>query len=47
MFGAKGLNHDEDKNAVWEITWIDGLLVKKNQDYLAQPGTTDLLKLRN
>lgn len=47
MFGAKGLGHEEDKNAVWEIIWMDSLLAKKNQDHLAKPGTIDLLKFRN
>lgn len=34
MFGAKGLGHDEDKNAAGEIMGMDSLLAERNQDYL-------------
>lgn len=44
MFGAKGLGHDEDKNAAGEIIGTDSLLAKRNQDYLANPGIR-ILKL--
>lgn len=44
MFGAKGLGHDEHKNAAGEIIGTDRLLAKRNQDYLANPGIR-ILKL--
>lgn len=44
MFGAKGVGHDEDKNAAGEIMGMDSLLAERNQDYLANPGIR-ILKL--
>lgn len=46
MLGAKGLGHDEDKNASAEVIGIKSLLLERNQDYLAILGIR-MLKLRN